>query len=120
MKKNVIVTQSGGPSPLINSSLRGIIETCRMFPDKFGIVPLQKVALSERFFPEKWIDKSRVDVTDEFIDYVRPLIGEDWVSVPIINGRRCFTQLNLYLQKKNYLIILWKLFNQINKSTNDK
>ena len=36
MAKNVIVAQSGGPSPVINSSLRGIIETCRMFPDKFG------------------------------------------------------------------------------------
>ncbi len=38
MAKNVIVAQSGGPSPVINSSLRGIIETCRMFPDKFGTV----------------------------------------------------------------------------------
>lgn len=38
MPKNVIVAQSGGPSPVINSSLRGIIETCRMFPDKFGKV----------------------------------------------------------------------------------
>jgi len=38
MTKNVIVAQSGGPSPVINSSLRGIIETCMMFPDKFGKV----------------------------------------------------------------------------------
>ena len=38
MAKNVIVAQSGGPSPVINSSLRGIIETCSMFPDKFGKV----------------------------------------------------------------------------------
>ena len=38
MAKNVIVAQSGGPSPVINSSLRGIIEACRMFPDKFGKV----------------------------------------------------------------------------------
>ena len=36
MPKNVIVAQSGGPSPVINNSLRGIIEACRMFPDKFG------------------------------------------------------------------------------------
>ncbi|HKK41567.1 MAG TPA: 6-phosphofructokinase, partial [Bacteroidales bacterium] len=36
MAKNVIVAQSGGPSPVINSSLRGIIETCRMFPERFG------------------------------------------------------------------------------------
>jgi 6-phosphofructokinase len=36
MGKNVIVAQSGGPSPVINNSLRGIIDTCKMFPDKFG------------------------------------------------------------------------------------
>ena len=36
MAKNVIVAQSGGPSSVINSSLRGIIETCKMFPEKFG------------------------------------------------------------------------------------
>lgn len=59
---------------------------------KYDKVPLEKVALSERFFPEKWIDKSRIDVTDEFLDYVRPLIGEDWVSVPIINGKQRFTR----------------------------
>ena len=38
MARNVIVAQSGGPSPVINSSLRGIIETCRMFPEQFGKV----------------------------------------------------------------------------------
>ncbi len=58
---------------------------------KFDKVPLEKVALSERFFPDKWISKNRFDVTDEFLDYVRPLIGEDWVSVPVINGRQRFT-----------------------------
>lgn len=36
MDKNVIVAQSGGPSPVINNSLRGIIDSCKMFPDKFG------------------------------------------------------------------------------------
>ena len=38
MPKNVIVAQSGGPSPVINSSLRGVVETCKMFPDTFGTV----------------------------------------------------------------------------------
>lgn len=59
---------------------------------KFDKVPLEKVALSERFFPDKWISKNRIDVTDEFLNYVRPLIGEDWVSVPIINSKQRFTQ----------------------------
>jgi 6-phosphofructokinase 1 len=60
---------------------------------RYDKVPLEKVALSERFFPEKWITPNRVDVTDEFLKYVRPLIGEDWVSVPMINGRQRFTKL---------------------------
>ena len=38
MAKNVIVAQSGGPSPVINNSLRGIIDTCKKFPDVFGKV----------------------------------------------------------------------------------
>lgn len=59
---------------------------------KYDKVPLEKVALSERTFPEKWIASNRYDVTDEFLAYVRPLIGEDWISVPIINGRQRFTQ----------------------------
>jgi ATP-dependent phosphofructokinase / diphosphate-dependent phosphofructokinase len=64
-------------------------------------VPLEKVALSERTFPEKWISESRNDVTDEFLDYVRPLIGEDWVSVPVINGRQRFAQFKMiFAQKK--------------------
>ncbi len=64
-------------------------------------VPLEKVALSERTFPEKWIAENRVDVTDAFLDYARPLIGEDWVSVPVINGRQRFTQFKpLFAEKK--------------------
>ena len=59
---------------------------------KFDKVPLEKVALSERFFPEKWLTKNRIDVTNEFLNYVRPLIGEDWVSVPVIDGRQRFTK----------------------------
>lgn len=68
---------------------------------RYDKVPLEKVALSERTFPDKWIAKSRVDVTDAFLDYVRPLIGEDWVSVPVINGRQRFAQLKpIFADKK--------------------
>jgi 6-phosphofructokinase 1 len=55
-------------------------------------VPLELVANSEREFPKEWIAQNRYDVTDEFIRYARPLIGEDWVSVPIINGKQRFTR----------------------------
>lgn len=59
---------------------------------RYDKVPLEKVALSERYFPEDWIAPNRVDVTDEFLKYARPLTGEDWVSVPMINGRQRFTR----------------------------
>ncbi len=38
--KNVLVAQSGGPSPVINNSLRGVVETCRAKPGHFGTVRL--------------------------------------------------------------------------------
>lgn len=55
-------------------------------------VPLEKVALSERFFPKHWIAPSKTDVTDDFIRYAKPLLGEDWVSVPMVNGIQRFTR----------------------------
>ena len=68
---------------------------------KYDKVPLEKVALSERFFPNKWISKNKIDVTDEFINYARPLIGEDWVSVPLINGLQRFARLKpIFAEKK--------------------
>ncbi|MCK4465586.1 MAG: 6-phosphofructokinase, partial [Bacteroidales bacterium] len=70
---------------------------------KYDKVPLEKVALSERTFPEKWISKNRIDVTDEFLDYARPLIGEDWPSVPMINGRQRFAQLKMVFAEKKLL-----------------
>ncbi len=56
-------------------------------------VSLDKVANSEREFPKEWITKNKIDVTDEFIKYARPLIGEDWVSVPVVNGLQRFARL---------------------------
>jgi len=67
---------------------------------RYDKVPLEKVALSERSFPEKWISPSRYDVTDDFLAYVRPLIGEDWPSVPIINGRQRFTRFEMKFADK--------------------
>lgn len=67
---------------------------------RYDKVPLEKVALSERTFPEKWIAKSRYDVTDEFLAYVKPLIGEDWPSVPMINGLQRFAKLDMKFAEK--------------------
>ena len=34
--KNALVAQSGGPSPVINSSLLGVTEGCNAYPEKIG------------------------------------------------------------------------------------
>jgi 6-phosphofructokinase len=68
---------------------------------RYDKVPLAKVALSERTFPKKWIAENRIDVTDEFLDYVRPLVGEDWVSVPLVNGLPRFARFRqVFAEKK--------------------
>ncbi len=64
-------------------------------------VPLEAVANSERTLPKAWIAPSKIDVTDDFIRYAQPLIGEDWASVPVINGRQRFTRFQpLFADKK--------------------
>jgi 6-phosphofructokinase len=59
---------------------------------RYDKVPLEVVANSERAFPEAWITSSRTDVTDDFVRYARPLIGDDWPSVPLVNGLQRFTR----------------------------
>jgi 6-phosphofructokinase 1 len=54
---------------------------------RYDRVPLEKVANSERSFPEKWISADGTDVTDDFVRYAQPLLGNDWPSVPLIGGR---------------------------------
>jgi 6-phosphofructokinase 1 len=73
-------------------------ETYRVRYDK---VPLEEMANSERKFPPDWIDESGCDVTDDFVAYARPLIGEDWVSVPLVDGRQRFTRFEpIFADKK--------------------
>jgi len=60
---------------------------------RFDKVPLDLVANSERKFPAHWITESRIDVTDDFIRYAKPLIGEHWPSVPLVGGLQRFARL---------------------------
>ena len=60
---------------------------------RYDKVPLPEVANSERTFPDKWITDDGMDVTDDFLDYATPLLGNDWISVPIVNGRLRLAQL---------------------------
>ena len=54
---------------------------------------LSKAANSEKQFPREWIAPSRCDVTDGFVEYARPLMGDDFVSVPIVGGLMRFARL---------------------------
>lgn len=68
---------------------------------QYGHVDLSLVANSERTFPQAWLTADRNDVTDDFLRYARPLIGEDYVTVPMINGLMRFTRFKpLYAEKK--------------------
>ncbi len=63
-------------------------------------VPLEAVANSERTFPAAWIAPSRTDVTDDFVRYARPLIGDDWPSVPLVGGLQRFARLKMVFAEK--------------------
>ena len=59
---------------------------------RYDKVPLEAVANSERTFPVEWLSGNRIDVTDEFVKYARPLIGGEWPRVPLQDGLQRFTQ----------------------------
>lgn len=68
---------------------------------EYDKAPLEKVANSERTFPSAWISSNKIDVTDDFVRYAKPLVGEDWASVPVVNGRQRFARLKpVFVDKK--------------------
>jgi 6-phosphofructokinase 1 len=64
--------------------------------DAYGVVydkvPLELVANSERTFPAAWLAENKIDVTDDFLRYAAPLIGEAWPDVPLEGGLQRFTR----------------------------
>jgi 6-phosphofructokinase len=63
-------------------------------------VPLELVANSERSLPAEWIAESGTDVTDDFVRYARPLIGDGWPSIPMVDGRQRFAQLKAIMAEQ--------------------
>jgi len=88
-RKAVLVALNDG-SGFMSTILRDPGDAYKVRYDK---VPLQDVANSERAFPEAWIAPSRCDVTDDFVAYARPLIGDRWVEVPLENGIQRFARI---------------------------
>lgn len=66
----------------------------------FAKVPLATIANSERKFPREWLTTDRTDVTDDFTDYAKPLIGSGWPEIPIENGIQRFARLKTVFAEK--------------------
>ena len=60
---------------------------------RYDKVPLELIANSERSFPEAWIAEDRLDVTEDLVRYARPLIGDAWPAIPLVDGRQRFARL---------------------------
>ncbi|MCR9115720.1 MAG: diphosphate--fructose-6-phosphate 1-phosphotransferase [bacterium] len=68
---------------------------------RYDKVPLDEVANSERTFPKEWIAENGYDVTDDFVKYAKPLIGEGMVTLPMIDGRQRMTRFEpIYAEQK--------------------
>ena len=63
-----------------------------LYSVRYDKVPLSEVANNERHFPKNWITTDGMDVTDEFVRYAEPLIGDEMISLPIIDGRQRLTR----------------------------
>lgn len=64
-------------------------------------VPLEKIADSRRTFPSEWLSGNGMDVTDGFVRYARPLMGEEWPVIPIEGGLQQFARFRpIFADKK--------------------
>jgi 6-phosphofructokinase len=68
-------------------------EPGRIYSVRYDKVPLELVANSERSLPDNWIASNRLDVTDDFVRYAQPLIGDSWPTIPLIAGRQRLARL---------------------------
>lgn len=72
-----------------------------IYSARYDRVPLEKVAAADRTFPKQWIAASGYDVTDDFLRYARPLVGEDMVTLPMVDGRQRLTRFKpIYAEQK--------------------
>ncbi len=63
-------------------------------------VALTTVANSVREVPSDWITEDGFDVTDDFVKYAKPLIGEEWAEVPLENGIQRFARFEKVFAEK--------------------
>jgi 6-phosphofructokinase 1 len=66
----------------------------------YGKVALRTVANSERHLPKSWITPNGIDVTNDFLRYAQPLLGDGWPELPLENGLQRFARLNMQTVSK--------------------
>jgi 6-phosphofructokinase 1 len=78
---------------------------------RYSKVHLKDVANSVRTFPVQWLMPNKIDVTDEFVKYAQPLIGDSWVKVPLENGLQRFSRFQLIFAEKKCPAYIPKMYN---------
>jgi len=64
-------------------------------------VPLPMLANSVRRIPSSWITEDGLDVTDDFVCYAKPLIGDGWPEIAIEDGLQRFARFDVrFIEKK--------------------
>jgi len=64
-------------------------------------VLLAEVADKTRTLPASWLTEDELDVTDDFVCYARPLIGEEWPPIRIEDGLQRFARLEpVFVERK--------------------
>lgn len=96
--QKAVLLAAAGEGGFMSTILR---EDSPIYTVRYDQVPLDAVANSERTFPADWITENGTDVADAFIQYAQPLLGEDWPSVPIINGRQRFARIQPIMAEKS-------------------
>lgn len=87
--KAAVELAAAGASGTMATILRNPGPTYSVRYDK---VPLEEVANSERIFPAAWIAESGRDVSDDFVGYARPLVGDEMIRLPLVDGRQRLTR----------------------------
>ncbi len=83
-------------------------ETYEAYYDK---VALTVIANSVREVPNDWITEDGFDVTDDFVKYAKPLIGDEWADVPLEGGIQRFARFKkIFAEKrcKEYVPMMYR------------
>ncbi|MDA7978652.1 MAG: diphosphate--fructose-6-phosphate 1-phosphotransferase [Pirellulales bacterium] len=82
--RKAVELAAAGESGFMATILRELGSPYRVRYDK---APLAEVANRERVFPADWISPDGTDVTDAFLEYAKPLVGEEMQQLPLEGGR---------------------------------